>query len=560
MNEKLEYRLRLYSGLFIAFFLVLHLLNAGLGLLSLAAMDSMGSILFGIWSIPLLSVMLYSAFTVHIVLMFVSLYRRRSLRMPIWNFVQIGLGLLLPWLLVSHVIGTRGAYLLLDVQRDYTQVVTGIWNDPERIFRQIALVVVAWTHMTVGVHYWLRHKPGYRACIPVLYPLCLLIPLLAILGLSRAGIESDQVQAYPATPAVVDNTANQVSPESREFLQSLGDQVLIAFVLMVLAMLLYRFIRSQINRYRGSFSVIHTVSGKTIKGRRGQSVLEALREARIPHTAVCGGRGRCTTCRVRVAPGKSELPQPSKLESSALQRVGAEPNVRLACQIRPVKALTITPLLQPNSNAKDASEVTGVVGHEQQVVCMFVDMRGSTRLGEQKLPFDVVFILNQFFSQLSDALQATNGHYASFNGDGLMALYGLNTSLEVGCTDALAGAIEIQNRIKELNVWLCEEMAQPLKFGIGIHCGEAIVGTMGPPDTPMLSAVGDTINITARLEALTKKYNTLLVVSEAVLRNAQIEHSDLPQHTEQVRGRGGSVEIFLVDEPKKLVRKASQRR
>jgi len=229
---------------------------------------------------------------------------------------------------------------------------------------------------------------------------------------------------------------------------------------------------------------------------------------------------------VRVTQTRSALPEPNELEASALERVGAEANVRLACQIRPKEDVSITPLLKPNSTAQAASLQTGVVGREQQVVCMFVDMRDSTKMGEQKLPFDVVFILNQFFIQLSDALNATKGHYASFTGDGLMALYGLHSDLRAGSLDALKGAVEIQRRVEALNEWLSDELAHPLRIGIGIHSGEAIVGTMGPPDSPVLSAIGDTVNIAARLEALTKHYKTLLVVSDVVLEQAGVTHSD----------------------------------
>jgi len=553
MKAKLEHNLRLYSGLFIAFFLVLHLLNAALGLLSIAAMDKLGSALYKFWSIPLFGALLYGAFAIHVALMFVSLYRRRTLRLPIWNLLQIGLGLLLPWLLLNHVIGTRGNDFFLDVQRNYSHVVTGLWSDGERIARQIALVLIAWIHMSVGIHFWLRYKPFYLRLLPVLYPFGLLLPVLAIMGFIRAGMESENNDFTAAAIRQIQQETSQADPAIRGFVQGLGDNILLIFILMVLSLLLFRIVRDQINIYRGGFSVFHTGVGKSVKGRRGQSVLGALREARIPHAAVCGGRGRCTTCRVRVIQCNSVLPEPNALEASALERLGAEPSVRLACQIRPKNDVSITPLLKPSSKSEAKSLHKGVVGREQQVVCMFVDMRDSTKLGEQKLPFDVVFILSQFFVQLSDALNSTKGHYASFTGDGLMALYGLNSDLETGCRNALAGAVEIQRRIEVLNDWLTEELEHPLKIGIGIHCGEAIVGTMGPPESPVLSAIGDTINTTARLEALTKKYKTLLIASSTVLKYASIEYANQPSHLEQIRGRGESVEIVVIDDPSKLI-------
>ncbi len=547
MNSKLEHGLRLYSGLFIAFFLVLHLLNAGLGIVSLSSMDSFGKLLSTLWSFLPLTVLLYSAFIVHIGLMFSSLLRRRSLRMPAWNLLQFAMALTMPMLLIGHMAGTRGVFEFLDVHRN--GVVSGLWGNPQAVVKQYLLLVVAWTHMSIGIHYWLRHKPGYSRWIPFLYPLCLLIPLLAGLGFLRAGLESLQLPADTPALVKIQQAISAADPAARTMLQNLEISLLWLFALLLTTVLFFRSVRTRADRRHAGFTVSHTPSGKLLSGRRDQTVLDTLREAGILHAAVCGGRGRCTTCRVRVTQSKTPLPPPGDMELRALQRVGAGPDVRLACQLRPIHDLTITPLLQPDAKAAAARVPAGVMGHEQTITCMFVDLRDSTRLGEQKLPYDVVFILNQFFIQLDSALRATKGHYATFNGDGLMALYGLDGDLATGCRNALEGAVEIQRRMEQLNVWLAAELSFPLRVGMGIHYGDAIVGAMGPPQSPMISALGDIVNVTARLEALTKEYATSLIVSEDVLLCAGISQTGLTRHSVQVRGRDESLTIFVVDDP-----------
>ena len=552
MNARLEHGLRLYSGLFIAFFLLLHLLNAGLGIVSLSAMDSFGNILFRFWSFLPLAVLLYSAFIVHIGLMFFSLLRRRSLRMPAWNLLQFAMALTMPLLLIAHIAGTRGVYEFLDVYRNYTGVVSGLWENPQGVVKQYILLVVAWTHMSIGIHYWLRHKQGYSRWIPVLYPACLILPILAGLGFSRAGLESLQLPADTPALVKIQQAFSAADPAARAMLQNLEVSLLWLFALLLTTVLIIRSVRTLADRRHGGFIVSHTPSGKLLSGRRNQTVLDTIREAGIPHASVCGGRGRCTTCRVRITQSKTALPAPGDLELRALQRVGAGPDVRLACQLSPKHDLTITPLLQPDAKAATARIPAGVMGHEQTITCMFVDLRDSTRLGEQKLPYDVVFILNQFFIQLDSALRATKGHYATFNGDGLMALYGLDGDLATGCRNALEGAVEIHRRMEQLNVWLAAELSFPLRVGIGIHCGDAIVGAMGPPEAPIISALGDIVNVTARLEALTKEYATGLIVSEDVLICAGISQTGLPTHSVQVRGRDESLTIFVVDDPTAL--------
>ncbi|MGQ7847140.1 adenylate/guanylate cyclase domain-containing protein [Granulosicoccus sp. 3-233] len=548
MNSKQEHRLRISSGLVIAFFLVLHLLNAGLGIISLSAMNVMGNALAAFWSIPVMQLLLYTAFIVHIGLMFVALYRRRSLRLPGWNLTQIGMALALPILLFAHVAGTRGTYEFLDIYRNYTVVVSGLWNNPSGVVRQYLLLTLAWTHMCIGIHFWLRHKPDYSRWKSILYPLCLVIPLLAALGFLRAGVESRQLPAD--TPAIIEfrQAISSADPDRIQLLMQTEKGLLWLFAVLLIAVLLMRALRNHRDRKRGGFFVTHTPSSRQLPARQGQTVLETLREAGIPHTAICGGRGRCTTCRVRIIDVDQSLPEPEELERRALQRVRAAPNVRLACQLKPQRDITITPLLQADVSAPAARVSVGVMGHEQKVACMFVDLRGSTRLAEQKLPYDVVFILNQFFIQLDEALRATGGHYATFNGDGLMALYGLDGDLANGCRKALAGAVQIQSRMVQLSEWLADELEEPLRVGIGIHCGDAIVGTMGPPDAPTVSALGDNINITARLEALTKEFECGLIVSEQALRQAGHFHPTWPRHTVHVRGRGKPLDIIIIDD------------
>jgi class 3 adenylate cyclase len=247
-----------------------------------------------------------------------------------------------------------------------------------------------------------------------------------------------------------------------------------------------------------------------------------------------------------------DLAEPSPLELAALRRIGAAPNVRLACQTRPRRDVSITPLVPARAGARAAYRPGGVQGHEQQVATLFIDLRGSTRLSEERFPYDVVFILNQFFAEMVASLQATRGHYAQFSGDGLMALYGLESGIEDGCRDALKGAVDMNRRLMALNQRLGVELREPLRIGIGIHCGEAIVGTMGPPSSPNLSAIGDNINIAARLEALTKDYDCTLVVSAVAAQCAGVDLSRFPAHQARVRGRDEPVDVYAISDPAEI--------
>jgi adenylate cyclase len=279
----------------------------------------------------------------------------------------------------------------------------------------------------------------------------------------------------------------------------------------------------------------------------GATVLETLRANGIPHASVCGGRARCTTCRIHVGRGAESLPPPEPLEAKALARIGAMPGMRLACQVRPTRDLAVTPLLAADASAADGFVPGGLEGSERQVTVMFVDLRGSTTLGEAKLPYDVLFILNRFFHEMKEALVATRGHYSNFTGDGLMALYGLESEdPATGAADAVRGAREMLMRVEQLNRKLAGELPQPLAIGIGIHHSEAIVGALGPPRSQIVTAIGDTANTAARLESLTKEYGCSLIVSRRAAELAGLDISNEQVHEAPVKGRVQSVQFYAL--------------
>jgi adenylate cyclase len=175
-------------------------------------------------------------------------------------------------------------------------------------------------------------------------------------------------------------------------------------------------------------------------------------------------------------------------------------------------------------------------GEERRVTILFIDLRGSTRLAEARFPYDVVFLLNHYFAEMAAAVEATGGHYSNFTGDGLMALFGLEQNDDHGAYMALSCAVRMLERLENLNQQLASELAEPLSMGIGIHTGDAIIGQMGPPKTPVLTALGDAVNTAARLESATKELHVPVVVSRDTLEAAQL-FTELPLHDILLRGR-----------------------
>ncbi|MEM7018738.1 MAG: adenylate/guanylate cyclase domain-containing protein [Pseudomonadota bacterium] len=534
-------KLRLWTGLALATYVIQHLVNHAFGIISIEAAETYRLAISTIFqSLPAL-ILLYASLMFHAAIALRSIYRRATLRMSLWQWIQLLLGLSILPLVTGHIIGNRGAAMLGDVDPDYYYVVTSMLLDPALIAKLGLLILVIWIHMAIGLHFWLRLKKHYSRYLPYLYAAVVLLPALAYVGAFRMMQQATGwIDDRQRLKQIYSGLAS-MDPSDLSLLRGL-EMPLLAGMAVILAMVLVaRQVRLWIQASRGTYQIT-CEDGRKIRSLAGMSLLEALRHARIPHASVCGGRGRCTTCRVRIRSGLEHLPVPEKLEARALERINAGDDVRLACQLHPSTDLAITPLVLANQPLGTTLHGGGVQGHEEYVVAMFVDMRGSTSLGERVLAYDVVFILNRFFTALSGALAESHGHYAQFAGDGLMALYGLEADRkETACSDALEGAREMFQRIDKLNTQLQAEFGESIKMGIGIHGGEAIVGTMGPPKTPLLTAVGDNINIAARLESQTKTLGCDLIVSVETLERESIAYPEASTKLVEVRGRDNEV-------------------
>jgi hypothetical protein len=189
---------RLVSGLILFSFALTHFLNHALGLVDLDTMEAVQSVRRAIWRSPPGTVLLYGAFAVHITLGLWRLVRRATWRMPMWEAIQIGLGLLIPVWLIQHVIATRGMNLARGFDDTYSHELRILW--PAVAMSQSALLLIVWVHATIGLHHWLRIRSWYRAVAPWLLGLAIVIPVLALAGwieAARRVVEDAEGTQYP---------------------------------------------------------------------------------------------------------------------------------------------------------------------------------------------------------------------------------------------------------------------------------------------------------------------------------------------------------------------------
>ena len=129
---------------------------------------------------------------------------------------------------------------------------------------------------------------------------------------------------------------------------------------------------------------------------------------------------------MRVLGGEEELSSASAEELRVLERVGAPPSVRLACQAIPSGDISIVPLPPPNASVRDTGRRSpSLAGQERDIAILFADLRSLTQFSEKKPPYDVVFVVNRYFTHMGEAVEAAGGHLDKFIGDAIMAGFGV---------------------------------------------------------------------------------------------------------------------------------------
>ena len=533
-------RIRLTAGLVMLAYVTMHLLNHALGLVSIPAMGwALAHVVAPVWSLPPMEAALYGSFVAHYLLALWALWERQTLRLRGSEYLQLALGFLLPMLVASHVVGTRVANSFFGTDDLFYERV--LYNyfvaAPLKGYLQLAALVVAWAHAMLGLHFWLRIRPWYGRWREYALTAAVLVPVLSLLGAIEAGRQIVALAAQPGWRAQAFAQMTLPTPQTAAALSQITDGLVWFFGIAVAVVLVARAVRRMWRRRHGVIRVSYP-NGRSIDVVRGTSVLEASRLGRIPHASICGGRGRCSTCRVRVRAAYPGLPPPGEDERRVLARIGALPNVRLACQLRPAVEVQVTPLLPPLAQAHDAlTRVDVAQGSEREIAIMFADIRGFTALSEGRLPYDVVFILNRYFAAMGRAVESAGGRVDKFLGDGIMALFGVEDDIQAGCRAALAAARLMSERLVELNESLRAELAEPLRIGIGLHAGPAIVGEMGYGDASAITAIGDPVNTASRLEGLAKEYDAELVVSTEIISRAGLDLFGDRRGEIEIRGR-----------------------
>jgi adenylate cyclase len=185
-------------------------------------------------------------------------------------------------------------------------------------------------------------------------------------------------------------------------------------------------------------------------------------------------------------------------------------------------------------------------GMRKQVVVFFSDIRGFTQFSETRTPEDVVSMLNEYFSSMVRIIEQNGGVVDKFIGDAIMAVWGTPTSTGDDAYMAAKACLEMRRALLDLNQLRMSRGEEPIKIGMGLHCGETISGTVGSENRMEFTVIGDTVNSASRIEAATKAFGTDLLISQEMARLLQGRVLMTEAGDVTVKGKSGTQRLFKV--------------
>ncbi len=184
-------------------------------------------------------------------------------------------------------------------------------------------------------------------------------------------------------------------------------------------------------------------------------------------------------------------------------------------------------------------------GEIRQATVLFCDLRGYTPFVERNEPREVVGFLNEYFTEMEQAVKRFHGIVLQYIGDEIEAVFGAPDDLENHAEMAVLAALHMRERLAELNRRRSERGEEPVAHGVGIHTGEVLAGSVGSPERLVYALVGDTVNVASRIQDLNKRFGTDILVSETT--RDRVKDEDLrfvSQGKTVLRGKRQELELF----------------
>ena len=253
---------------------------------------------------------------------------------------------------------------------------------------------------------------------------------------------------------------------------------------------------------------------KTIDIEDGKNLLEGSIEKDIPHVGACGGNGKCSTCRIYILEGVENCEEMNDGEKEMAKHLNFGPEIRLACQTY-IKGDLKYRRLVIDDNDLEVMRSIQPIGVEKDVAILFTDIRGFTSFSERHPPYDVLFILNRHFHQMSKIVESNEGIVDNYIGDSLFAVFGMEDDKD-SAFKAVKSGVEMLSEVDKMKEYMQTMYQEEFEIGIGIHYGKVVAGEMGRGEKVKKTVIGDNVNLASRIESANKQAGTRFLISETV--------------------------------------------
>ena len=261
---------------------------------------------------------------------------------------------------------------------------------------------------------------------------------------------------------------------------------------------------------------------KQIVMRSSETILAASLREGLPHAYACGGRARCSICRISVEEGLEFCSPRSKGELIVAKRLNFGPETRLACQTKITGDVNVRRLVVDDDDIEFTRGIAegprpASIGEEKRLAILFADVRGFTALSERMSPYDVIYFLNRYFHLTSKVIESYGGYVDNYMGDGLMAVFGHDDAPDAPFRAVSAG-LKMLEEVEKRSRHFEELYGASVRIGVGIHYGNVVVGMIGAGERQRMTVIGDAVNFASRIESANKRFGTQLLISNEVHR------------------------------------------
>jgi adenylate cyclase len=297
------------------------------------------------------------------------------------------------------------------------------------------------------------------------------------------------------------------------------------------------------------FEIFSQTDNKKFHASPNTAILEAIINANIDHSYVCGGNARCTTCRVYIMDGLSNCLPRNEKEKQLAEKLGFPEDIRLACQTKISGNITIRRPVVDDLDIeivlKQFGDAPGTkLGQEKDLAMLFTDIENYTELAEAFPAYDVVHVLNRYYQTMNEIIVQHKGVISDVAGDGILALFGALEESKNPVLSAINAVHAMNTSLIQFNRYLNRMYDRSFRIRAGINLGKVIVGKFDTGMMSKISAIGDAVNFASRIETANKDFGTKLLISQSAYEEIQGLVETEQVHRTKLKGKSGEYVLY----------------